>query len=288
MANNIVVSDANDVDRTLKTTDSADVHTPHHIVDSSGLPTGASTSSGQTTTNSHLATIAGDTTSLDGKVTACNTGAVVVSGSALPTGASTEATLNTLNGKVTACNTGAVVLATGSASVGTVVLGTGSASVGTVVLGAGTAGIGKLTANSGVDIGDVDVTSLPSLPAGTNGIGKLTANSGVDIGDVDVTSVSLPTTTGIMGTVGHAGDSTAVTLRASATLVSGVTVKAYSGNAASVFVGFGTNTTATTSGTTVTGGIELAAKESVFIEIDDINKVWVNAAAAGVVTYIAS
>lgn len=31
-----------------------------------------------------------------------------------------------------------------------------------VVLGSGTAGIGKLTANSGVDIGDVDVTSTPA------------------------------------------------------------------------------------------------------------------------------
>jgi len=77
----------------------------------------------------------------------------------------------------------------------------GTNSIGTVILGAGTAAIGKLSANSGVDIGDVDVTSLPSLPAGTNSIGtvilgagtaaigKLVANSGVDIGDVDVTSV---------------------------------------------------------------------------------------------------
>jgi len=68
-------------------------------------------------------------------------------------------------------------------------------------LPAGTNAIGKLSANSGVDIGDVDVTSLPSIPAGTNSIGtvilgagtaaigKLVANSGVDIGDVDVTSV---------------------------------------------------------------------------------------------------
>lgn len=38
------------------------------------------------------------------------------------------------------------------------------------------------------NIGNVDIVTLPSLPAGTNGIGKLTANSGVDIGDVDVTS----------------------------------------------------------------------------------------------------
>lgn len=78
-------------------------------------------------------------------------------------------------------------------------------------------------ANSGVDIGDVDVTSFPpgnlgqqaiaaslsitpasnipdttyigdikfgeSLPAGTNAIGKLAANSGVDIGDVDIKSL---------------------------------------------------------------------------------------------------
>ena len=43
-----------------------------------------------------------------------------------------------IDGKITACNTGAVVLAAGSAS------------------------IGKLGANSGVDIGDVDVTSLPA------------------------------------------------------------------------------------------------------------------------------
>ena len=69
------------------------------------------------------------------------------------------------------------------------------------VLSAGTAVFGKLAANSGVDIGDVDVTSLPSIPSGsnnigsvgleggTNAIGKLVANSGGDIGDVDVTSV---------------------------------------------------------------------------------------------------
>lgn len=106
----------------------------------------------------------------------------------------------------------------------------------TNALPAGTNAIGKLAANSGVDIGDVDVTSLPALaagsaiigkvgidqttpgttngvvvnsgtlttvttvsavtaisnalPAGTNAIGKLAANSGVDIGDVDVTSIA--------------------------------------------------------------------------------------------------
>jgi hypothetical protein len=42
-----------------------------------------------------------------------------------------------------------------------------------VGLNAGTNAIGKLAANSGVDIGDVDVTSLPALAAGTNVIGKV-------------------------------------------------------------------------------------------------------------------
>lgn len=51
-----------------------------------------------------------------------------------------------IDGKITACNTGAVVLA------------------------AGTAAIGKLAANTGVDIGDVDVLSIA---AGTNLIGKI-------------------------------------------------------------------------------------------------------------------
>jgi hypothetical protein len=49
-------------------------------------------------------------------------------------------------------------------------------------LPAGTNAIGKLAANSGVDIGDVDVTSLPATPAGTNAIGKLLPP------DIDVTA----------------------------------------------------------------------------------------------------
>lgn len=65
--------------------------------------------------DTNLGTIAGDTTSIDGKITACNTGAVV--------------------------------------------------------LAAGSAAFGKLSANSGVDIGDVDVTSV--IPGtGATSLGK--------------------------------------------------------------------------------------------------------------------
>ena len=77
-----------------------------------------------------------------------------------------------------------------------VVLGTGSNSVGTVVLGAGTAAYGKLAANSGVDIGDVDVTSLPGSLAGTaddaavSGNPALIGGVAVETDNTDPTSVS--------------------------------------------------------------------------------------------------
>jgi hypothetical protein len=64
-------------------------------------------------------------------------GAITVDG----TVAVTNAGITSIDGKITACNTGAVVLAAGSAA------------------------IGKLAANTGVDIGDVDVTSC-ALPSG--------------------------------------------------------------------------------------------------------------------------
>ena len=66
-------------------------------VDITGNTIGLSTSALQTSGNASLTTIAGDTTSMDGKITTCNTGAVVVSSSALPSGASTEATLQSID-----------------------------------------------------------------------------------------------------------------------------------------------------------------------------------------------
>lgn len=96
--------------------------------------------------DTNIATIAGDTTSIDGKITACDTGAVVIS-----------------SGTVTA-NLGATDNA---------VLDTIAANTGTIA--------GAVSTEMQVDV-------VGSLPAGTNAIGKLAANSGVDIGDVDVTS----------------------------------------------------------------------------------------------------
>lgn len=60
-------------------------------------------------------------------------------------------------------------------------------------------GAGSITVDGSVSIG-------AAIPAGSNAIGKLAANSGVDIGDVDVTSIVMPTGASaaqVQGTVAH-------------------------------------------------------------------------------------
>mgnify|MGYP003648478457 FL=1 len=179
------------------------------VISSTG-PTGFATSALQTAGNNILTTIDADTSSLAGAVSgtelqvdvvaslpagtnaigklAANSGVdigdVDVLSSALPTGAATSALQTTANGILTTIDADTSLLA-GAVS-GTEVQVDIVAS-----LPAGSNAIGKLSANSGVDIGDVDVLSLPSLPAGSN-----------NIGDVDVLSLpALPSGTNTIGTV---------------------------------------------------------------------------------------
>lgn len=69
----------------------------------------------------------------------------------------------------------------------------------------GQAGIAGGTGVDGATVPRVSLATNVALPAGTNAIGKLSANSGVDIGDVDVTSAVI---TG--GGVAHDGVATGV------------------------------------------------------------------------------
>ena len=97
--------------------------------------------------------------SVDGKVTACDTGAVVVSSSALPAGASSEASLSAMSAKITACDTGAVVIASSALPAGASLSSkqdTGNASLASVD--------GKVTA---CDTGAVVIASS-ALPAGAS------------------------------------------------------------------------------------------------------------------------
>jgi hypothetical protein len=125
--------------------------------DTDALLSTIDTDTGTIATNS--GTIAGDTTSIDGKITACNTGAVVLAAGTAEIGK----------------------LAAGVAEIGNV---TNSGTFATqATLQAGTAGIGKLTANSGVDIGDVDVLSIiPGTGATNLGKAQDTAGGATDTG----------------------------------------------------------------------------------------------------------
>ncbi len=97
------------------------------------------------------------------------------------------------------------------------------------------------------NIGDVDVLSLPALPAGTNAIGKLAANSGVDIGDVDVTSTVLPAGAATSSVTSEADSSSSVTLKSSNSARKEIIIQNTS--SAILYVKYGT--TATTSDFTV-------------------------------------
>jgi len=171
MANNVDVKDAAGVTRTVKTTDNAAVHTPHHNIDT--LP----------------ALAAG--TAIVGKIgidqTTPGTTNRVDVGAALPAGAA-------IIGKVGIDQT----------TPGT----TNRVDVG-AALPAGTNNIGDVDVLSlpslpagANNIGDVDVLSLPSLPAGANNIGDVDVLSlpalpagANNIGDVDVLTVPAPLST---------------------------------------------------------------------------------------------
>lgn len=157
----------------------------------------------------------------------------------------------------------------------------------------GQAGVAAGTGVDGATVQRVSLATNVPLPAGTNAIGKLAANSGVDIGDVDILSIaagnnnigdvdvaSITTGTNAIGRVGHdttgvsdgrkiittAG--TRVTLAAS-TACKWVIITAETDNTGLVVIG----------GTTVVAalatrqGTPLYAGDSVTILIDNLNDV---------------
>lgn len=155
--------------------------------------TGFGTAANQTTIIGHLDGVETSLSSIDGKITAVNTGAVVVSSSALPTGASTAAKQPALG---TAGTPSADVLTVQGVTSMTALKVDGSAVTQPV---SGTVAVTNSDITSiktavevidnAISGSEMQVDVVAALPAGTNAIGKLAANSGVDIGDVDVTSV---------------------------------------------------------------------------------------------------
>jgi len=121
------------------------------------------------------------------------------------------------------------------------------------------------------NIGDVDIAS--SLPAGSAAIGKLAANSGVDIGDVDVTSTVQPAGFGSIGHGNNTAVGTSAEVLASSQACKHIDVMAAIANSGIIYVGG--------SGVTAATGIGLYAGDVYSVDIDNVNDVYVVASVNG-------
>ena len=138
---------------------------------------------------------------------------------------------------------------------------------------------------------ELQVDVVAALPAGTNAIGKLSANSGVDIGDVDVTSISAGSN--IIGKVGHditgmvsgvnsaVSDSTAEQLDGSTDSSLDVACKrvdlmATQSNTGDIWVG---DSGVTSNG--AGGGMQLKPGDFYSIDVNNLNDIWVMATVDG-------
>ena len=118
--------------------------------------------------------------SIDGKITACNTGAVVVSSSALPAGAASEASLAGMNAKIVTCDSGNVVVASSA-------LPAGAASESSL------AGLNAkvVAVNTGACV--VSSSALPAGAASESSLAALSAKvTACDSGATVVSSCALP------------------------------------------------------------------------------------------------
>ena len=274
----IVVSDANDVDRTLRTDEVATVHTPHHIVASSALPAGASTSALQSTGNTSLATLAGAVSGSEMQVDLVGLGS---SGAATATNQATgNGHLSTVAGAVSGTEMQVDLVGLGGAATAanqTTInssIGTGNTSLSTL---AGAVGGTEMQVDL---VGLGGAATAANQATGNTSLGTIAgAVTGTEM-QVDVLTVTAPSTVYHGKKTVTAG--TDEVIAGSQALKSGVTVKALAGNAGIVYVGVEN----VASGT----GFELSAKESVFIECDNTNRIWIDAATGSTdgITYIAS
>lgn len=214
MADNITIKDGNNADTIVGSDNVGGVNFIRHklVWGVDGVANDASASNPLPVTAATLPLPSGAATdatlaTLSGKITVCNTGAVVISSQALPTGASTDATLATLSGKITACNTGAVTISgalpagsseiggvnvtklagtvvdtnSGTKSAGTmrVVLATDQPSLTNPIPTVGNVAAGATDSTNPVKVGGVYNFVLPTLDDGDRGNVQLNINGAV-------------------------------------------------------------------------------------------------------------
>jgi len=122
------------------------------------------------------------------------------------------------------------------------------------------------TIDNAISGSEMQVDVVGALPAGTNAIGKLAANSGVDIGDVDVTS-------SVTSSLDHGSnldiDTTAEQITSTSFACKfGVTLKADITNTGIIYVG---NSDVTAGSTAATDGFPLSAGETLTLEVNNPN-----------------
>lgn len=158
----------------------------------SGIKTGTDKIITAPATAANQATEISSLGSIDGKITAVNTGAVVISSSALPSGASTSAkqdtgntSLSSIDGKITAVNTGAVVVSSSALPSGAATAAnqsTAGTSLGNIDTNAGTTADSIVAAGATGSIsaklrrltqGVEDLKTLTVLGSGSAVIGKV-------------------------------------------------------------------------------------------------------------------
>ena len=132
------------------------------------------------------------------------------------------------------------------------------------------------TLDNAISGSEMQVDVVGALPAGTNAIGKLAANSGVDIGDVDVTSA-------VSATLDHGSNLDIDTSAEQITTTSfackfGVTLKAAATNTGTLYIGDSSSVTAGTTGST--DGFPLEPGESVTLPVNNPNLLYAIASVA--------
>ena len=130
------------------------------------------------------------------------------------------------------------------------------------------------TIDNAISGNEMQVDVVGALPAGTNAIGKLAANSGVDIGDVDVTS-------SVTSSLDHGSNLDIDTTAEQITTTSfackfGVTLKADITNTGIIYIG---NSDVTAGTTAATDGFPLSAGETLTLEVNNPNLLYAIASA---------
>ena len=219
------------------------------------------------------------------------TGAITVDGSAVTQPVS-NAGLTALNGAISGTEVQVDVLTMPTVTVTATNLDvqSGGADLATSTQAAGIQTAVE-TLDNAISGTEMQVDVVAALPAGTNAIGKLAANSGVDIGDVDITSiaagdnnignvdiVSMPSTiTGIghgVKTVTTAGTDVAL---AASTTCKRITIQAQTDNTNIIAVG-GSGVDATIATGT---GVVLYPGDVFELEIDNLADVYIDSLVNG-------